>query len=220
MTGELRTLPVFPLGSVLLPGMVLPLHVFEDRYRALVADVLAADVPEFCVTLIERGSEVGGGDVRADIGCTARVLEAAATEDGRWALVTVGTTPIEVVEWLPDDPYPCARVRSLDDVDEVTDVDVSDRQRALAGAVRRCGALAAELGAPGSLDVELSDDPWLATYQAAVLAPLGALDRQRVLATRSATARLGLVEELVAEQSLLLEGRLRLGSPDDPDPPA
>jgi Lon protease-like protein len=217
MNDAVRRLPVFPLGSVLLPGMILPLHVFEDRYRVLVDDVLAADVAEFGVTLIERGSEVGGGDVRSDVGCVARVLEAAATDDGRWAVVTVGTEPFEVEEWLPDDPYPCARIRPIQDLD-VPPADSADRLAVLAAAVRRCAALASELGASGSVDVELSEDPWLATFQAAVLAPLGALDRQRVLRTRSAVERLALVEELLAEQALLLEGRLRLGSPEDPDP--
>jgi Lon protease-like protein len=217
MSDAVRRLPVFPLGSVLLPGMILPLHVFEARYRVLVDDVLAADVAEFGVTLIERGSEVGGGDVRSDVGCVARVLEAAATDDGRWALVTVGTEPFEVEEWLPDDPYPCARVRSLEDLD-VPPADSADRVAVLAATVRRCAALASELGVSGSVDVELSEDPWLATFQAAVLCPLGALDRQRVLRTRSAVERLALVEELLDEQALLLEGRLRLGSPEDPEP--
>jgi Lon protease-like protein len=144
------------------------------------------------------------------------VLEAAATDDGRWALVTVGTEPFAVEEWLADDPYPCALVRSLEDLDGPPP-DAAERLTVLAAAVRRCAALATELGAAGSLDVELSDDPWLATFQAAVLAPLGALDRQRVLRSRSAAERLTLVEELVAEQALLLDGRLRLGSTDDPE---
>ena len=65
---------MFPLGKVLVPGEVLPLHVFEPRYRQLVVDLLAADdrPPEFGVVLIERGWEVGGGDARTDIGTVAR----------------------------------------------------------------------------------------------------------------------------------------------------
>ena len=66
---------MFPLGSVLLPSMVLPLHVFEPRYRALVRDVLDGD-GEFGVCLISRGHEVGGDDVRTDVGTVARVHEA------------------------------------------------------------------------------------------------------------------------------------------------
>ena len=161
--------PMFPLGSVLLPGMLLPLHVFEDRYRRLVEAVLDLDEPEFGVTLIERGSEVGGGDIRAMVGCVARVLEAGRTDDGRWALVTVGTRPIRVLEWLPDDPFPRARTSALDD-DPTLPPDAADRVGSLAVQVRRCLALASELGSSGPVDVELSEDVWLATYQAAVLA--------------------------------------------------
>ena len=77
-----RTLPMFPLGSVLVPTALLPLHVFEQRYRAMVADVLGGD-NEFGVVLIDRGHEVGGGDVRSDIGTIARVVEAQAFDFDR-----------------------------------------------------------------------------------------------------------------------------------------
>ena len=97
---------MFPLSSVLLPTMLLPLHVFEDRYRVMVDDVLRRDPPEFGVVLIERGSEVGGGDVRTTVGCTARVLDAERSPDGRWALLCVGEHRLRVREWLADDPYP------------------------------------------------------------------------------------------------------------------
>ena len=66
---------MFPLGNVLMPGGVLPLHVFEPRYRQLVKDCIAADEPEFGVVLIERGSEVGGADFRSLAGCVARIIE-------------------------------------------------------------------------------------------------------------------------------------------------
>lgn len=69
-------IPMFPLGTVLLPGAYLPLHVFEPRYRRLVQACLEGS-PEFGVVLIERGSEVGGGERRFDVGCVARILSAA-----------------------------------------------------------------------------------------------------------------------------------------------
>ena len=112
---------MFPLGSVLLPGMLLPLHVFEDRYRQMVDDVLAASAggrerpAEFGVCLIERGSEVGGGDVRSDVGCMARILEGQQTDDGRWALLSVGDRRVRITEWLVDDPYPMAIVEDWPD---------------------------------------------------------------------------------------------------------
>ena len=108
------TLPMFPLGSVLFPHAALPLHVFEARYRSLVEECLAGE-PEFGVVLIERGSEVGGGDTRFGVGTVARIVDASLFPDGRYALVTVGTARLRVHEWLPDDPYPRASVEGLDD---------------------------------------------------------------------------------------------------------
>jgi len=86
---------MFPLGTVLFPGALLPLHVFEPRYRAMVRDCVAAD-HEFGVVLIERGSEVGGGDIRAMVGTVARIVQLAETPDGRYALVAAGTRRIRI----------------------------------------------------------------------------------------------------------------------------
>ena len=106
---------MFPLQSVLVPHALLPLHVFEPRYREMVDDVLVGEPREFGVVLIERGSEVGGGDVRSDIGTLARIVQAQPFPDGRWALATVGTRRIVVDEWQIDDPYPRAVVTPFED---------------------------------------------------------------------------------------------------------
>ena len=76
---------MFPLGSVLFPGALLPLHVFEPRYRQLVKDCLAGE-PEFGVVLIDRGHEVGGGDVRREVGAVARDPGGERAPDGRYCL--------------------------------------------------------------------------------------------------------------------------------------
>ena len=82
-------LPMFPLGSVLLPHEMLPLHVFEERYRAMIAACLASDA-RFGVVLIARGSEVGGGDVRCNTGTIASIEVASPTEDGRYGVLARG----------------------------------------------------------------------------------------------------------------------------------
>src|SRR5918994_7226903 len=106
-------LPMFPLGNVLLPGELLPLNVFEPRYRRLVLDCLAAeDVPEFGVVLIERGSDVGGGETRTSIGTAARIVRLMPLGGGRFNVVAAGIRRINVLEWLKDDPYP---VGDIDD---------------------------------------------------------------------------------------------------------
>ncbi len=104
-----RRLPMFPLGTVLFPHAVIPLHVFEPRYRALMRHCLDAD-RRFGVVLIERGSEVGGGDQRADVGTQGVISRAGELPDGRWVLEVVGEVPVVIEEWLPDDPYPVALV--------------------------------------------------------------------------------------------------------------
>src|SRR3954452_6160856 len=143
-------MPMFPLGSVLLPGAVLPLHVFEPRYRALVADCLAADEHEFGVVLIDRGQEVGGGDVRRVAGTVARMIQVAQLDGGRFAVVAVGTRRIRVEQWLPDEPYPRADVGDWADDEsgsgDAPDEDLDEVYRRVAARVRRTAALAIELG--------------------------------------------------------------------------
>jgi Lon protease-like protein len=199
---------MFPLGSVLLPSMVLPLHIFEERYRAMVRDCLAGD-REFGVTLIERGSEVGGGDIRAMAGTMAQIIEAQEFDDGRWGIVAVGTRRVRVTEWRPDDPYPVAVVE--DWPDEPATEDLGPAFEAQVAAMRRVLALAVELGMEGSPMVELSDDPDIGSYQIAILAPIGALDRHRVLTAPGPADRLALLADLLEEQDLLLRARIASG---------
>ena len=165
-------LPMFPLGTVLVPSAGLPLHVFEPRYRALVHDCLAGD-REFGVVLIERGSEVGGEDVRTDVGTVARIVEAVELPDGRWAIAAVGVRRLRVQRWLPDDPYPIAEVE--DWPDPAPGPDFADG--AGGRAPRCCGEPSvwprrrATRATPAT--IELADDPVLASYQAIAVAPLG-----------------------------------------------
>jgi Lon protease-like protein len=201
---------MFPLESVLVPGMVLPLQVFEDRYRQLVKDCLAGD-EEFGVVLIERGSEVGGNDQRSDFGTVARIARSAELEDGRWAVVAVGVRRIRVVQWLDDAPYPRAHVEDWPD-DEVPGDQIAATYEAGVGALRQVLAMAAELGesaAPST--VELSDDPHLGSHQLAALAPIGPLDRQQLLGAPDAGARLALLGRLLADEATVLRARLSAG---------
>jgi Lon protease-like protein len=199
--------PMFPLGSVLLPGMVLPLHIFEERYRALVRDCLAAD-REFGVALIERGSEVGGGDIRAMAGTIAEIIQADEMPDGRWAMVAVGTRRIKVQGWLPDDPYPIAEVEDWLDGPPTDPLDARAAYVDRIDQLRRVLTLAVQLGVDVSPDVDLSADPTEGSYQIATLGPFGALDRQRLLTTPTVDERLAMLEELLDDQELMIRARL------------
>jgi Lon protease-like protein len=197
---------MFPLGGVLVPGAVLPLHIFEPRYRVLMFDCVQGE-PEFGVVLIERGFEVGGADERFGVGTVARIVQAAELPDGRWVIAITGTGRLRVAEWLPDDPYPVATVDRLADAawDEA-DADVLARAES---QVRRCLALSAELGQPGPpATVELDADRAAAAWQLVAVAPLGAFDKQRLLEIDDRRARLDALGGLAEEQAEMLAYRL------------
>lgn len=181
---------MFPLGLVLFPHGLLPLHVFEPRYLAMMNDIGAGG--EFGVTLIERGSEVGGGDQRFGYGTMAKVLDSAELEGGRLAVVAVGTRRFRVERWLPDDPYPRALTRL---VDEAPGAGPEAALVTRASQLRlRVLGLAAELGIDvGDTSVELSPDPAAAAWQLCSVSPVGLLDRQRLLECDDPAERLELL---------------------------
>lgn len=208
MDAELEAviLPMFPLGSVLFPSAVLPLHVFEPRYRALVDHCLSG-AGRFGVVLIERGSEVGGGDTRFAVGTVARIVEAGRFPDGRWALATVGDQRFDVLEWLPDDPFPQAVVSLRTDLEPVGDATASValvRER-----LARVFELLGRLGVPAPAgELLVSPDVVGLSYEAAMLAPIGPLDAQALLELDDAVDRLDRLGELLVHEIEVLEFRL------------
>ena len=201
---------MFPLGTVLLPGGVLPLHVFEPRYRQMVVDCLEADgTPEFGQALITHGSEAGGGDERAMVGTVAQLLQIEALEGGRYALVAVGTRRLRVNAWLPDDPYPLADVDEFPDVDPDPD-GLAVQVAASHARVRAALALAAELGDVhvDLAETEIADDPLVATYHLSALAPVGPADRFRLLEAAGPMERLEVLDAVLDDVEAGLKFRL------------
>ena len=204
-----ESLPFFPLGTVLLPGEVLPLHVFEERYRTLVRDVRAGD-GRFGIALIERGSEVGGGDTRSPVGTIARVDHAEEYPDGRWGLVVAGIERVRVVRWLDDAPYPRAVVEPFPDPLGEGMVDPA-AHASLLQRLRRVLALASEAGlrvAPLTVEVG-HDDRGL--WGLAALLPLGAFDRQRLLEAAAVRERCARIDEALIDLETVLRHRLAGG---------
>ena len=211
-------LPMFPLGMVLFPTQLLPLHVFEPRYRLMTRDILAGD-GRFGVVLIERGSEVGGGDTRSDFGCVAQLVQAQQAADGRYALMAIGVERLRVHEWLPDDPYPRASVELITDTPSgLTTEELDERFHASTAKLRRVLALAAELGQPAAAStIEFSDDPRTGSLQLCAAAPLGPFDRQRLLAASGADERLDLLDAYLVETQTFYEARIAMGPPPESD---
>jgi Lon protease-like protein len=203
---------MFPLGTVLLPHAHLPLQIFEPRYRALVKDCLAGD-GQFGVVLIERGQEVGGGDVRFGVGTVAQIIQTAELPDGRWLLDAVGAERFRVTEWLADDPYPQAMVEEIGDEAVGTGSDAAaaaeDRRVAVERLLRQVLALQVELGFPAPSAVRtLDENPTVAAFEAALLSPIGPMDAQKVLEAPGTLARLALLETLLGDAREFLASRI------------
>jgi Lon protease-like protein len=165
---------------------------------------------EFGVVLIERGHEVGGGDVRTDVGTIARIIESAEMADGRLLLATFGMRRIRVTRWLEDDPYPRADIADFREPPAGPGADAVYRD--VQSRLRRVLALRAELGeSVTESTVELADDPGLGSFQSAAVAPLGPLDKHLLLRTSTAEERLTLLVRLLSEEEDVLTRRIRLG---------
>jgi uncharacterized protein len=202
-------LPMFPLGTALLPGSDLPLQIFEPRYQQLVRDCMAApDGPRFGVVLIARGHEVGGGEQRHDVGTVARIIVDNELGGGRHVLECIAEERIRVIEWLPDDPYPRAEVEPWPDA-ESEEVDLSSltvHLGRLYGVLDRLTDGQAPSPPPMT---ELPDDPGARLFALARYVPMGDADRYAVLAAPGATERRNILIESIDTAIDLAEWRLK-----------
>ena len=208
--GARAVIPLFPLGTVLVPGLVLPLHIFEPRYRHLVRDLLTRpeDDRAFGVVAIREGREVGEDGVTAmfDVGTLAVVREIVPYTDGRFDLVTNGDARFRVVALAESDaPYVMAEVEWLaEDADE----DEAESSVLAQGVTRRFDAYRAAVAAVGAVEaatmVALPDDPRILSYLVAVAMVLDLTDRQLLLEAGTTTDRLRLEVALLARETMLM----------------
>lgn len=208
-------MPMFPLQVAMLPGEELPLRIFEPRYTALVSDCLAMDDPAFGVVLIEAGREVGGGDIRSDVGAMARIAECIDQGNGRYRLRCVMGERIRVLEWQPDDPYPRAAVEPWPDqpgdavdVDAIRDVE----DRIVALYERIAGARGAEVNARDIVaGADASGDAGTWLYALSSRLPIGQADRYAILAAPSASAQLAALRDALETLTAMVEFQLSSG---------
>lgn len=182
-----RVIPLFPLSSVLVPGLVLPLHIFEPRYRQLLADI--TDLPDddrgFGVIAIRDGHEVGAEGVRAlhDTGTFASLREAETLPDGRLDIVTVGTRRFRLRSLVEGQPYAQGEVEWIDEAAGETSVPL-----ARSVAARFADYRAVITDEPD--DGELPDDPRVLSYLIAAAVAADLPTRQAFLAAPDDSLRL------------------------------
>lgn len=188
-------LRLFPLRTVLFPGMDLQLQVFEERYRTLVAECLEQCEP-FGVVLIREGSEVGGPAVPHRVGCTARIKGVAPTRDGRLTLNAVGGVRFRIAELYEDQPYLSADVEfPVDEIAEVPEEALTSARERMRQLHRLRDTIANEF----HRDVGVPESPGALADQVGALGRGMVTDRQlqRLLSTLHVRRRFDAADDLL-----------------------
>ncbi len=205
MPRAMDRLPLFPLRTVLFPGMALPLHIFEERYRLMIGRCVDERSP-FGVVLIRSGEEVGGAAEPHDIGTTARIVSVQRLEDGRMNLVALGEQRFRILQLDSGEPYLTGDVEYLhsEETDATTLREEAPRVAALFGERLR---LSLAIAGEWTRSIDLPSDPdTLADFVASQL-ELPATTKQELLETLPVLTRLRREAELLGEQVRSLSER-------------
>ncbi|WAX56827.1 LON peptidase substrate-binding domain-containing protein [Jatrophihabitans cynanchi] len=199
-------IPLFPLSHVLLPGMPLPLHIFEPRYRQLLLDISSGPgTPSFGIVTLTRGTEVGTEGVDEEpqfalVGTVAEVLEVEPFDDGASDLLTVGSRRFRIERLVPGKPYLQAEVQYLDERDGG---DTGTLREIVLGLQDQHAMLIHALTGRQS-DMVLPTDPNQLSYHLAAQLPLTSEDRQQLLEAPDAVVRLARSAVLLRREIALL----------------
>jgi Lon protease-like protein len=209
-------LPLFPLGAVLYPGMLLPLHIFEERYRQLVRDLLEGPEPRrFGVIAIRRGRETGVDGVHSlyKIGCTATLRRVEKYEDGRFDLVTVGTQRFRLLGLDQTMPYLQGEIELLadDDVDLTAAAPVVS---AVQAAFRSYLDTLTERGGAVVKVEDLPDEPVLLSFLVAASMIIDLPERQGLLAEPDTVRRMNVERALLWRETGMLKTTTTRPAPD------
>jgi uncharacterized protein len=211
-----ETLPLFPLGTVLFPGLLLPLHIFEDRYRTLVRDLLAGPEPRrFGVIAIRKGRETGIGGISAlhEVGCTATLRSVTERDDGRFDLVTSGTERFRLAGLDDSKPYLQGAVDFLPD-QAGEEMAASNAARAVQAAFRGYLSALAARGGNQLAVPELPDDPVMLSYLVAASMIIDLSGKQALLAEPDAASRLAAERTLLSRETTMLRSLTSTPAPD------
>jgi uncharacterized protein len=209
-------LPLFPLGAVLYPGMLLPLHIFEERYRQLVRDLLDGPEPRrFGVIAIRKGRETGIDGVHSlyKIGCTATLRRVDQRDDGRFDIVTVGSQRFRLRGLDETRPYLQGEVDMLAE-EPVDPASAEPAVRVVQAAFREyLGALTEWGGAVVRLE-ELPDEPTLLSFIIAAAMIIDLPERQALLTESDTLRRLAMQRALLSRETAMLRTTISRPAPD------
>ena len=203
-------LPLFPLNTVLFPGALLPLHIFEPRYRLLIRRCIERQLP-FGVVLIRSGSEVGGSAEPFEVGTEAKIVAESELPNGRSYIVTRGERRFAVESLIEDaEPYLVGRVRYLDERDGDDAIDQASVAREALGAyLLAVVAVTEDARGERALADELRDaGPSDLAYRIAGSLAVDATQQQALLELATASARLEEETRILHRETELLRDLL------------
>ena len=192
---DLGTLPLFPLSVVLFPGMDLPLHIFEERYKAMIGECIDREEP-FGVVLVREGQEVGDPAEPFSIGTAARIIRVESLAEGRMNILTRGEQRFETVQITQRLPHLAGQVRYLEErAGGIPSENVAEISREYATFLRNLSAMAGGWSARP----EVPQDPVRLSYGVAANLDLPRPVRQELLELPSAGERLQRLLPLVKQ---------------------
>jgi len=195
--GGMENLPLFPLHTVLFPGQLLPLHIFEPRYRQMIGECIQHAHP-FGVVLIRSGEEVGEVAEPVDVGTTAQIVQVESVADDRMNILCVGKARFRIAQLLHDKPYLSGRVELWPwEPYQAGSADVDRIRRQLDRYVRTLAE-----NTEGQLELTLPDEPAALANIAASVLQVESSEKQRLLITSSISA-------MLLEVAALLQRELR-----------
>jgi len=211
-------LPLFPLSTVLFPGMRLPLHIFEERYRLLVAHLRTQPEPQrFGVIAIRKGREVGTDGITAlhEVGCVATVRQIAARADGRFDLATVGAERFRLLRVDDSLPYFQGEIELFKDEapSDAGEAEAFAVSRVQAGFRAYLNALADRGGGVISV-ADLPDEPVLLSYVVGAAMIIDLPERQSLLAAPTALDRLRVERSLLVREIAMFRATTSRPAPD------
>jgi Lon protease-like protein len=198
---ELR---LFPLSSVLFPGMRMPLHIFEDRYKLMIRECIEENAP-FGVLLIKSGSETGAGAIPYEVGTTARILQVEYLDDGRMNIFAIGEQRFRVAAFISSHPYLRGEVEPLDQPASDGAAELVPKAREMFGEYLKTYM---SLGNQWIREVDLPTDPADAADYIAARTDVPPPVRQELLEELSPGARLKREIEIIAEELPDMRARL------------
>lgn len=200
-------IPLFPLGTVLFPGMPMPLQIFEPRYRQMMEDHADDQLP-FGIALVQSARQPQSNLPSHDIGTAASLLNRHQRPDGRWDIVARGERRFRIIDLDESQPYATATVEWLDE--ELGDPTEADALLRIVGAQfhRYAGGIA-RLTRRQFTDMTIPEDPIRASYDLTSRLPLHTWERQRLLQSKTAVERLSEISYVMERELALL---LRAGA--------